>query len=150
MESFMSDVTAALAHGPPQRRRGPEEDEYHEAEFDDFVQYPSDERGNTPAAARSSRRDSVQNLEFVGSYERMHDVDGQSESGDDGPAFLDLGMTNSYGSQRFSALFCSLVFTANLCGFGYEYCNHSIAAAGSFSGIYASREKRAARYWIYF
>lgn len=101
VESFMSDVTAALSS---QQSRGPEVDGDHEAAFDDFLQYPSDECGNTPIAARSSRRSSVQSVELLDSNKRVNGFEDQSDFRADGPTFLDLGMTNVHDSRPFSVI----------------------------------------------
>jgi hypothetical protein len=107
VESFMFDVTAALAHGSPQQlghRRG-NADEDEEATtientlgdepfsaYEEFFQYPLDEHSNAPSVTRCSRRDSVQSVEFLTSTGQDNDLEDADKVKDSPPAYFDFGM----------------------------------------------------------
>ena len=99
VESFMYDVTAALAHGSPHQQEGRREDneaipqadspeEEPLTEYEEFIQYPSDD------AARSSRCGSLQSAEFVMASGDNTTFEYPAELQVNPPAVLDLGMCN--------------------------------------------------------
>lgn len=105
VESFMSDVAAALDHESPQPPAGAAEGDYGKANphldtsdraafsaFEDFFQYPPDEHTNTPPAGRSSRSDSLRSVEFLSSRERRDGFEDPDESHNGAPVSIDLGV----------------------------------------------------------
>jgi hypothetical protein len=106
VETFMSDVTTALAQGSPQRLGArtqreeieaiPHEDTLGEelfSSYEEFVQYPSDEC-TTPPAIRPSRRHSLQNVEFLSSMGQDNNDEDPDEFQAGNPTFFDLGISN--------------------------------------------------------
>jgi hypothetical protein len=62
--------------------------------FEEFLQYPSDECANTPAAVRSSRRGSQQRLDTLTSSGRKDDLERSDEFRENALALFNLGMSD--------------------------------------------------------
>ena len=106
VETFMSDVTTALAQGSPQRLGTRTQREEIEAiphgdtlgeesfsSYEEFVQYPSDECA-TPPAIRPSRCHSLQSVEFLSSVGRDNDDEDPEEFQAGNSTFFNFGMFN--------------------------------------------------------
>ena len=146
VESFMFDVTAALAHGSSQRLGRAEDAEddkptmYDTASgeeafsaYEEFLQYPSDECSNTPSVPRSLRSASVQSVEFLASKWQNYVSEDSEESVDGTPAMFDIGMFRFFVFRRHGL---NIYVFAHSSSRGYEYRTHNFplqAAPGSFT-----------------
>jgi hypothetical protein len=103
LESFMSEVTAALAYQSPQGLEGRREEDEEISEehplrgeilsaYDEFIQYPFDESVMMSPPARSLRHDRLQSVGVLESREDNNTLEHHNEPQTCSPNFFDLGM----------------------------------------------------------